>query len=76
MSADLEDEDAAARAGFEDDVVGFDVSEQHGNSRHLDRRRELLPFDLILAAYRLCGQSIGQLDGPPHVDAGQEVLEC
>lgn len=56
-------EKAVARAGFEDDVIALNVGEKDGDRRKIDGRRELLPFNLILAANGLGGQPVQEIAG-------------
>jgi hypothetical protein len=60
-------EKAVARAGFENDVIALDVGEKDGDRRKIDGRRELLPFDLILAANGLGGQPVQEIAGGAYV---------
>ena len=64
------DEKAIAGARFEHDIIGLGLRHEDGEGREVDRRRELLPVELLLAAHGLGRHAGGESDGRLDVAGG------
>ncbi|EHJ58484.1 hypothetical protein NSU_4571 [Novosphingobium pentaromativorans US6-1] len=62
-------EEPVAGARLEDDIVSLDVGEENRDRGEIDGRRELLPFDLVLAANGLGRQPVKEIAG------GSDIIE-
>ena len=61
MCANMGGKQTVAGAGLKDDVVGPDIGQHHGKRGEIDRRGELLPFHLFLAAHGLGREPVKQV---------------